>query len=523
MLRNYSRKAIILSILIIITLLTLPYSFYVKHHQVAEAATSFRFVVMGDSRGESSGINETTLRKLLGNIKGLSKQPSFVLFTGDQIYGGSNIESEHKQWKQIVDDYYPMNTYYPTLGNHERDETLFSQAFPHLPGNQLAGYQRSSYFFDYGNARFIVLNSQRQDANGKHVIDKNQRNWLESLLKNNGKMHNYVMFHIPAYPVGPHYGRSLDGNPSERDALWNILDKYKVSAVFVGHEHTYNRRLVDHTFGGNGFTFEHNLYQLTLGGAGAPLYDKQTDTRNMKSSKNAYHYMVVDVEDKVSSFKVYDINNNVIDSFTVESTGSTPTSTVKSFQNGVFPTSDYSETKDTTLSESQPTASFGSTDILSVDGSDPYPTTHDLRTLIKWDISNIPAGSKIQSAAIQIHVTNHSSGQPYRLYQLKRNFYESTATWSRYSLSYLWKKPGGDSIYDRSSTSVGALAPNTTGSYSTPLNEDGIALIQAWIDGKTKNYGFLISNSENTDGLDFYSSEAANPSLRPKLSVTYSK
>lgn len=524
MIRNYSRKAMILFIVLIITLLALPYSYFVNNHQIAEAAASFRFVVLGDSRGESSGVNETTLRKLMGNIKGLTKQPSFVLFTGDQIYGGSNIESELKEWKKIVDDYYPMNSIFPTLGNHEKDETLFSQAFPHLPSGQLPGYQSSSYFFDFGNARFIVLNSQRQDSKGKHVIAKSQREWLEGLLKNNGKTHNYVMFHIPAYPIGPHYGRSLDGNPAERDALWDILDKYNVSATFVGHEHTYNRRLVDHTFNGNGSTFERKLYQVTLGGAGAPLNDKKTDTRNMKSSKNAYHYMVVDVEGKLSSFKVYDINNNLIDSFTVQSEGITsPASLTESFQNGIFPNSDYRGTKDTTLSESQPTDNYGSKDTLSVDGSDPYPTKHDLRTLLKWNISNIPKGSKIQSAAIQIHITNSSSGQPYHLYQLKRNFYESTATWKRNSLSYSWKEPGGDSTYDRGSALMGTIAPKTTGPYTIPLSEEGIALIQAWVDGKTNNYGFLIKNSENTDGLGFHSSEASNSSLRPKLMVTYSR
>ena len=37
----------------------------------------------------------------------------------------------------------------------------------------------------------------------------------------------------------------LDAHPSERDALWNIIKKYKVDAVFNGHAHIYARKNID--------------------------------------------------------------------------------------------------------------------------------------------------------------------------------------------------------------------------------------------------------------------------------------
>lgn len=283
---------------------------------------NFRFVVMGDSRGATDGINETTLRALLQRVKDFPAQPKFILFSGDQVEGGHNLDTELANWKAVVGDYYPINKYYPSLGNHEKDESVFSDAFDYLPNEQLPGYKRTAYYFDYGNARFIVMNSERKDENGKYVISFTQRAWLEGLLKNSRKTHNFVMFHAPPYPIGAHVGNSLDGNPAERDALWDVLDKYNVTAVFVGHEHNYNRRLVDSSFSTESHAFNNKIYQLTLGGAGAPLNSSAVSTKGVIVGPLAvYHYMVVDISGSLALFKVYDENNNELDSFSVDVSG----------------------------------------------------------------------------------------------------------------------------------------------------------------------------------------------------------
>lgn len=315
----FKRKWVALFVIGSLLLLAFYVLAFNYNNPIVYTGNNFRFVVMGDSRGAESGINETTLRTLLKKVKKSSPQPTFILFSGDQVYGGPNVGTELAKWKAVVDDYYSIKRYYPSLGNHENDETIFSKAFKTLPNNQLPGYQRTAYYFNYGNARFIVLNSNRKDANGKYIISSSQRNWLESLLKNSSKTHNFVMFHVPAYPIGAHLGASLDGNPAERDALWDIIDKYNVTAIFVGHEHNYNRRLVDSSFNDNGYTFTNKIYQLTLGGAGAPL---NSSAKNMKGvvvgPKAVYHYMIVDIAGSLASFKIYDINNNKIDSFSVD-------------------------------------------------------------------------------------------------------------------------------------------------------------------------------------------------------------
>ncbi|MWC29647.1 DNRLRE domain-containing protein [Paenibacillus sp. MMS18-CY102] len=498
---------------------------YIRTEQPASAATtSFRFVVLGDSRGSTDGINETTMRSLLSQIKALPVQPSFVVFTGDQVQGGSDVETELTDWKNIVDDYYPTNQVYPALGNHEHDETVFSNVFNYLPSNQLAGYQRSAYYYDYGNARFFVLNSDRTDANGKYVINSAQRTWLQSNLQNNGKTHNFITFHVPAYPIGAHYGSSLDANPAERDAFWSVVDSNNVTAVLVGHEHNYNRRKIDSSFNANGYSFTHNIQQVTLGGAGAPLSSTKTDAKGVQVGPvTSYHYMVVDVADETATFTVYDINGNVIDSFSETRGGGgtmPPVTTAVSFQDGVAPSASYAGTTDTHIMQNAATVNYGTATALMVDGDEPSGSTSDVSALLKWDVSSIPSGSTVTDAKITINVTDKSSST-YSFYEMKRSWVELQANWNQYAAGSSWQTAGAKGTLDLGSTSLGAITATATGSYTVTLNAAGIGIVQGWIANSANNKGVIISNSSNTDGLDFSSSEAPTASQRPKLTITY--
>ncbi len=286
--------------------------------QLLQAEDSFRFVVMSDSQGPNAvtQINEKRLRQLLERVDELPTQPSFLLFGGDMVYGKDNVVSALNEWKDIVDDYFPLKKVYPAIGNHE-DEKSFNRAFAYLPKNQLPGYEHTVYYFDYKNCRFIVLNSRCRDDNYNYIITDEQLDWLEKALANSNKDHNFVMFHLPAYPVGKYYRQSLDTNPKQRNALWDIIDNYHVTAVFVGHEHNYNRRLIDETFDGYGYSYENEIYQITVGSSGGETNRYVKDAKNVKGPYAVYCYTVVDVKDNVVYFNVYDINNRKIDSFKV--------------------------------------------------------------------------------------------------------------------------------------------------------------------------------------------------------------
>lgn len=287
--------------------------------------SSSRIVIMGDSSRPAVTFNNVILNKLLTNVKGLSPQPDFIFFVGDMVYGGSKVSEQLEAWKNLIQNFYPITMVYTILGSHEDNEAAFSDAFPYLPNGQMEGYQRTVYYFDSENTRFIILNSNRRASGGSYAITSKQLTWLEITLAASNKKYNIVMFHVPAFPTGHHYGESLDGNQVERNALWTILERHNVTAVFAGHEHNYCRRLIDNSFNSNGLTICNPIYHITTGGAGSSLNGHITDIKNAIVGPLAvYHYVVLDITDNSVIMQVYDKDNTLIDSCSLTQHTSSP-------------------------------------------------------------------------------------------------------------------------------------------------------------------------------------------------------
>jgi hypothetical protein len=196
-------------------------------------------------------------------------------------------------------------------------------------------------------------------------------------------------------------------------------------------------------------------------------------------------------------------------SVTVNGTGGT---TTVSFQDG---TNGYSGTSDASLRSDATTTNYGSATTLLIDGSPDYAT------VIKWDLSSIPAGKQITAATITMNVTDRSSGT-YELYALRRPFVESEVTWTRASVGVNWSTAGANNTTtDRESTILAPVAPSATGLRTFTLNASGLAKLQQWVNTPSSNNGFIILDYGIADGADFSSSEATTFSNRPKLTITY--
>jgi hypothetical protein len=280
---------------------------------------------MADSRGSSNGVNTAELGLIMSRITALNPQPQFIVFPGDMINGSSNtystITSQLQTWKNTVTAYgKPAMFFYPGVGNHETNsgasyasETAFKDVFTEfIVTDQLAGYNKTVYSFDYDNSRFIMLNSNHISVNDR--IDATQRSWLTTKLT--GKTHYFVFCHDPAYPTGAHVGSSLDANTSDRDAFWQLVDNATTTMVFVGHEHNYTRRHIDNAFNA---AYHNNIYQVTTGSCGAPLTSTYSSILNVDVAPIAqYHFAVVDVSGGDATVHVYrDDGITQLDYFTV--------------------------------------------------------------------------------------------------------------------------------------------------------------------------------------------------------------
>jgi hypothetical protein len=192
----------------------------------------------------------------------------------------------------------------------------------------------------------------------------------------------------------------------------------------------------------------------------------------------------------------------------------------KVFPNDVVPGQNSARTGDAVLSEHEPDAALGPSSELRVDGDSPSDSGLDLVTLLYWDLSDMPAGAEIKEATITIQVHNRSGGS-YEIYALSRNWSENSATWNNATTQVRWAEPGARGGSDRSDVVLGVINAEAKGQHAVRLNDDGVAVIQGWIDGTHSNHGFLIADDQVRDGLAFSSREVEELENRPTLTLTY--
>jgi len=286
----WSKK--ILPVLLLILLAVSP-SFAAQNQQIAQKLVllegiqgKFTFIVMGDNRS-----GDDIYRKLLSIA--MERKPDFVVNTGDMIAAPGNKQEWAKFWEMSKTITVP---YFLTVGNHDAhpkvplSEKTYKQEVD-LPGNELY------YSFVAGNSLFIVLDSF-MDNQEKRIIGE-QFKWLDTVLVNSTQKHKFVFLHHPLYTdlgKGHHAHESLDKYTESRDRLEALFVKYKVDAVFAGHEHYYEKRSVD------------NVLYIITGGGGAPVYDKE-------EYGGFNHFVQVSVDgDKVSG-EVVDVHGKVRDKF----------------------------------------------------------------------------------------------------------------------------------------------------------------------------------------------------------------
>jgi hypothetical protein len=289
---------------------------------------NLRFIVLADSRGLDLGVNSEIVKKVLSQVKQLSPQPEFAILPGDLTEGSKSyteVQDQLDYFKEIITQYYPVGFYYPGIGNHEMragegGEKAFSKTFSEFVADFLEGYNRTSYYFDAGDTRFFMLNSDHPDE--KHKITGDQLIWLKDNIDPD-KKHNIFLMHEPPYPTGSEAGNSLDRFPAARDVFWKVVDQTPGAIVFCGHEHNYSRRLIDSSFnetiGKKSYEFGSEVYQIITGGFGAPLYTKYSSKKNIIIPPvPQYHFTVVDINDSGVNIQAINIDGEIIDSFQVK-------------------------------------------------------------------------------------------------------------------------------------------------------------------------------------------------------------
>jgi len=239
-----------------------------------EAGSPFSFVVFGDTRS-MAGSHLRVIERIHREV------PDFILGTGDMVDMGARDD----QWQQFFDIEGPLlreNVLFPSLGNHDRQGAgrtadAFRKYFS-LPEN--SPNPERYYAFTYGNARFLIL-----DSNAYAFALTDQTAWIERELQEarlDPKIrHIFVSMHHPPFSISLHGGRT-----ELRDAWTPLYEKYGVTAVFSGHDHCYER------------AERNGVRYFVSGGGGAPLYPRARapspiDVESVAYFERVNHYLRV--------------------------------------------------------------------------------------------------------------------------------------------------------------------------------------------------------------------------------------
>lgn len=159
------------------------------------------------------------------------------------------------------------------------------------------------------------------------------------------------------------------------------------------------------------------------------------------------------------------------------------------------------------------------------------------RALVRFDLSSIPAGSRILSVSYRSYMSQTSSGSHNcALHRMLEPWGEGTsfafggggtapeandATWvHRFWPGNAWSAPGG--VFVPSPSAVRAVAG--AGSYTWSTTAALVADVQAWVNGPAQNFGWVMVGNESTleTAKRFESRESGDAARHPTITITYS-
>ncbi len=335
------------------------------------AKQPYRFAVFGDCGAgtKSQGVIAERLYE---------HKPDFVFTTGDIVYSNGRISEYRQKFFPVYNSEKTPLTRSTLLiaapGNHDlsrRDLKLFPDSLAYFyywnqplngpltvngapnspvlngpPDENQAAFlraakgtypQMSNFSFDYGNAHWTVLDSNRYSD----WTDAGLQRWLIADLQSARRAAwRFVAFHHP----GLHSSKAHAADQWMR-VLSPIFEQNGVDIVFAGHVHNYQRSkplrfapsggiakngavegevTLDQNFDGKTNTRAQGVVYIVTGAGGAGLYDpgQEHDPASWKPftevfKSNQHSVTIADMEGKRVSIRQVSEDGTVLDSFTI--------------------------------------------------------------------------------------------------------------------------------------------------------------------------------------------------------------
>ena len=175
---------------------------------------------------------------------------------------------------------------------------------------------------------------------------------------------------------------------------------------------------------------------------------------------------------------------------------------------------EFDAVEDADISQAYPTTNNGASASMYVGYDDLHdPDWQILRSLIKFDVSEIPASTSISSAVLRVYYAGYYDYANYSRtitsYRIGSNWSEASVTWNT-----------APSIGETYGTVSLIAASSSFGWYSIDVTN----LVRGWINGTLPNYGVMLRGPEHS-GSDSswrsFATKEAGSSYTPYLQITY--
>ncbi|WP_234121692.1 purple acid phosphatase family protein [Clostridium hydrogenum] len=211
----------------------------------ASNTSNFKFLVFGDSQSGNAAVpNYAPWNKNLHAAYNANKDAKFMINMGDLVEKGQ----DYIHWNNWFDAASGVIDTIPDMvvqGNHETyDAADWNSTKPQyfvnqfkVPQNGPDGYKGQTYSYNYGNAHFVVLDSQEdEEAPNDNSFLQKQADWLDKDLSASTAKWNFVFFHKT-----PYYNKASRANVTLKNIFDPIIEKHHVDVVFNGHDHGVSR------------------------------------------------------------------------------------------------------------------------------------------------------------------------------------------------------------------------------------------------------------------------------------------
>jgi len=258
----------------------------------------FKFLYFGDAQNGLEAFGA-----ILRRAHRLHPDAAFAVLAGDLVDRG-NARDDWDAFFHHTAGVFGSLPLVPAIGNHEAQDheppRLYRAQFrlPHSgPRDLPPGH---AYRFEYGGARFVVLDSTLRAST--------QAAWLEAQLREGGARWKLVVCHHPPFPSRP--GRYYAG---VREVWAPLFERHGVALVLGGHDHAYLRT---HPMDGAQPSERGTVY--VVANAGGKFYPWAAQPYAAASWPNLRTYQVIEVDPHGPlRYCAYDTDDRLVDAFTL--------------------------------------------------------------------------------------------------------------------------------------------------------------------------------------------------------------